>query len=789
MANKRIPDGRLVYLHCSSIFKGSDAQVRKAKKIAQLLEKHKSSIKILTNEYSLPAIAVVAKELLEKNIFESLPRAKLRYPELFQPPSDTQEAERTASEAEVIRIEAEAAQDIVLTSDDEGGDEVVDSKQDGCLDETKARAKDEAGPESTIKPDAIEPGQHRLLVLVQRLLEESCFEFGITWVPEMMKARHWDEAESIELTQWTKRFSQFTKTLPPTAIKRTPGKSIAEVLFATSTLRHSAVHRLRTSAAGILQMLIAATTFAEALNDSKRSEKLVEIKMQLEASIDENVQHQNLLERKLTEQLDDIARRRTELDALERSSIEEMLATDKLQRNDVGSVFETFLVGSQHVPDPYVCSTPASEQEKPHTEEGGENGDNSMDHEEESRTETNEAQAYNQTLLGEENLPGHNTVHQRLKLENSDNAACQDDDSSGDEATSKVSAPTPSAFRLTGHKEKGTTVADIRSYFPAPDKLKPLGNENPPVEDPSPHAIEPTRSRASKESRNGTSDYTEIRNLSAEPQNAPREAHPTVESYWNTFRENFSETEPLDVAPVNGTVPGGTLRAEEAQPHEGSNNAQGPKKKDDSTFQAMQEASEAEPDLESLDGSKRRTTKEQKDILSNSDNSCDAMPEHDDLSRINALGSDVESLKPFSALTLRDKTDDSGSPASSYITSSSTVTSVQTATNLEEPPRDQHSISLKILHGAITLRPSVYNGACTRTAILAEAKACCLKRAQENQSFKDFLPRNWDLALVSLRTDGYKINLTKYEREDLAFAVRATGKPDIRRFTLRIYEV
>ena len=129
MVHQRTPDGRLVYLHCSSIFKGAQAQIRKAKKISELLEKHRGSIKILTNEFSLSTIATVAKELLEEKIFESLPRAKLRYPELFQP-SETQEAERAASEAEVVRIEAEAAHDIVLTSEDEGDDEGADIKQD-----------------------------------------------------------------------------------------------------------------------------------------------------------------------------------------------------------------------------------------------------------------------------------------------------------------------------------------------------------------------------------------------------------------------------------------------------------------------------------------------------------------------------------------------------------------------------------------------------------------------------------------------------------------------------------
>ena len=401
MAKERSPDGRLVYLHCASIFSGANGQVRRVKKISQLLEKHKTSIKILTKEFTLPAIAKIAKELLDEEIFESLPRAKLRYPELFQL-TETQEAERAASEAEVVRIEAEAAQDIVLTSDDEGGDECLDFKQCGQRAEPEETIEDKAETRDNVQISAVElwqvlsggqctrqdrhvanfldskqsttqghqalsvprlhpvylpfKTQHRSLVLVQSLLEESCLEFGNAWVPDLMKAQKWHEAESIELTEWTKRFLKYAKSLPPSAIKPIAGKSIAEVLLGTSALRHSAVHRLPTSVTGILKMLHAAESFAEALDDSKRAEKLVEIKSQLEASMEKIVQHQYLLERKLRDQLEDIARRRAELDELERLSIEEMLAADKKQRTEVGSAFESFLIGSQQISSPCACS-------------------------------------------------------------------------------------------------------------------------------------------------------------------------------------------------------------------------------------------------------------------------------------------------------------------------------------------------------------------------------------------------------------------------------------------------
>ena len=140
MSKQPSPDKRLVYLHCSSIFSGANAKVRRPRKISQLLGQHKASIKILTNESTLPAIAAVAKELLDEEIFESPARAKLLYPELFQP-SETQEAERAASEAEVVRIEAQAANDIAVTSDDEGEDECQEIEQ----------VQEQVGPEGTSK--------------------------------------------------------------------------------------------------------------------------------------------------------------------------------------------------------------------------------------------------------------------------------------------------------------------------------------------------------------------------------------------------------------------------------------------------------------------------------------------------------------------------------------------------------------------------------------------------------------------------------------------------------------
>ena len=362
MANQRSPDKRLVYLHCSFIFSGANSQLRKAKAISRLLEKHKASIKILTNEFTLPAIAAVAKELLEEHIFESLPRAKLRYPELFQSPKG-REAERAASEVEALKAEAEAIQDIVSTYD--GDRQNFDSKQEAKPAQVERTSKGKGKASELIRDNNVSvpqlhpvclpfKTQHKILVFVQHLLEECCFEFGNAWVPDLMEARKWHEVESVELNQWTQEFLKHVKLPPPSAIKPIAGKSITEILWETHPIRHSAVHRLPTSAAGIVNMLTAAIDFTEALRCSKQTEKITDIKVQLESSMEEIVQHQTLLERKLTDQLEEIARRRAELDKLERSSIEEMLAVDKKQRAEVGAAFEIILADTNKVSNNYT---------------------------------------------------------------------------------------------------------------------------------------------------------------------------------------------------------------------------------------------------------------------------------------------------------------------------------------------------------------------------------------------------------------------------------------------------
>jgi len=95
-------------------------------------------------------------------------------------------------------------------------------------------------------------------------------------------------------------------------------------------------------------MLDAAVTFAETLQDADRVAKVAKIRPKLEASIDEIVAHQSVLERKLAAQRVNYTHRRDKLDRLENSSIRKMFAADEKQRAEVGSALEVFLASSLH---------------------------------------------------------------------------------------------------------------------------------------------------------------------------------------------------------------------------------------------------------------------------------------------------------------------------------------------------------------------------------------------------------------------------------------------------------
>jgi len=96
---KNQPDERLVYLALTNIFRGADAQLRRPKKIRELILKQQDNIDVrdLIETHNIDNVCNVAKTLLDQQIFESMLKAKIRFPEVFEV-SPAQSAERSASE-------------------------------------------------------------------------------------------------------------------------------------------------------------------------------------------------------------------------------------------------------------------------------------------------------------------------------------------------------------------------------------------------------------------------------------------------------------------------------------------------------------------------------------------------------------------------------------------------------------------------------------------------------------------------------------------------------------------
>ena len=181
--------------------------------------------------------------------------------------------------------------------------------------------------------------QYSILTRTQKLLEEYCYDFTQKYAPNLLTNKNWDCAEAIELNKWTLTFIKRYGKLPAGAFQK-PNSSIQKVLLTVNKLRHSAVHRLRISAKGIVQMVDAAVKFAETLSDSVRASQLEELYQELKGKIKSQELNKNYLETKLKGELDEIERQREELAKREREAVSRMVIEDEDNMHFIGSLLE-----------------------------------------------------------------------------------------------------------------------------------------------------------------------------------------------------------------------------------------------------------------------------------------------------------------------------------------------------------------------------------------------------------------------------------------------------------------
>jgi hypothetical protein len=156
-------DKRRVFLAYRAIFAGNNAQLRKHKKVLELVNSHKSSFGPLIRDFGVNKIVDILKILLDARIFGSELKAKVEFPELFRS-SPVREVQRAASENDAARSESQALEEIESL---EGRGNEADEEVDG----QPTREVSEVVEVGFSKPDAL--GRFHYLTFFEALQHPS----------------------------------------------------------------------------------------------------------------------------------------------------------------------------------------------------------------------------------------------------------------------------------------------------------------------------------------------------------------------------------------------------------------------------------------------------------------------------------------------------------------------------------------------------------------------------------------------------------------------------------------
>lgn len=316
----------------------------------------------------------------------------------------------------------------------------------------------------------------------------------------------------------------------------------------------------------------------------------------------------------------------------------------------------------------------------------------------------------------------------------------------------------------------------------AAEEAPVLMDKAPASEDTSLAPVHITHDTDGEWPRNGAWNSGATSDVPAEPHIAAEEAIPAEEPCL-VAPEGASLTDESYIGP-----PEGEQLPEDASPAEEAVSEEDPMEKEQVPPKATSEASQAELVVEDFNDVEEHHLNQHDNIPHDSYNPYGLSPEPVVAPMHNAPAEDAEFLLPPSGPTHNAVRNELGfhSPPSAP---SPIVTSVLETAASEAPMEDGHTIMLKILNGSKVLRSIIFVRGCTQTAILTEARAYCVKRAQDDQSLGTLLANGCNLALVSLEMYGSDMDLSTYQVEDLSSLVRAVEKTGIPRFTLRISEI
>ncbi|KAJ3538400.1 hypothetical protein NM208_g5920 [Fusarium decemcellulare] len=311
---------RQVYLAFKDIFKGPRAGFRKPRAVLPLIYEYKDQepIRVLLATHSADAICQTLCCLLMDRLFTSEERARLWFlhkdlplplpsppATIFQPPQlSSWDFTLSRELASWIQALSEKSRDTKSENKQEAG---VANDRDNEETDTASPVVDDAsdqesseGGSNSPKLDVYVPFtvEHLLLSRVQSLLEYAAFYYAQEHMPSVIEDNDWPCPTAGELNLWVPEFRKYlgiSESKPPNS---EGAREINDILKSAVRIRHIAVHR-----------------------------ECVDIE-QLQRLLDHAEKLCTILDSVF---LDDIAARRAELDALEKTSIEE--AHEKLDND------------------------------------------------------------------------------------------------------------------------------------------------------------------------------------------------------------------------------------------------------------------------------------------------------------------------------------------------------------------------------------------------------------------------------------------------------------------------
>ncbi|EXL90006.1 hypothetical protein FOIG_16715 [Fusarium odoratissimum NRRL 54006] len=166
-------------------------------------KKHLLGIKEVVKEYGASAMCVVARILIQKQVFElPIGERRRRFPELFTKlplPTEDDLSNQNTGESGLEDISGGLCRIEADQEHSDGPVEKVSNQDEGRHGHTKLKV----WHKNASYPVPLEAKvQHRLMVKLQQVMEHACYEFAQREMQKTLEDQEWDHPEAVELNQW-----------------------------------------------------------------------------------------------------------------------------------------------------------------------------------------------------------------------------------------------------------------------------------------------------------------------------------------------------------------------------------------------------------------------------------------------------------------------------------------------------------------------------------------------------------------------------------------------------------